>query len=427
MKRHEQTEVLVVGAGPVGMFTALRLAENGIGVQLIDQEAGTASRSFACALHSRTLQLLNEVGLANEVIQLGNRIDKLAFYDGSRRQAEIDLSQLPLEFPYILVLEQNVLENLLEKKLQERAGLRVLWNHRFSDLAMKAEGVSAAIDELAMSGKGYGVADFDMMVKKTATLGVEFLVGADGPGSVVRQRLGIESERSGTAQMFVVYEFETESKLAQEVSIVLEEDKVCVLWPFGENRGRWSFQWQPADGPADFPPKDRNHLRSTGNFDTDPIRENLRQRLQEHAPWFQSGIKEITWATTIQFEHRRAKQFGRDRAWLVGDAAHQTGPIGVQSMNVGFREGADLTDKLTQILGEMGSHELLATYNREHRREWEQMLDGANGAPAAAGMGEWANAQSARIRECVPASGRELTLLLHQLGCEFAPTETPSL
>ena len=426
MKRHEQTEVLVVGAGPVGMFTALRLAESGIAVQLIDQESGTSSRSFGCALHPRTLQLLEEVGVASEVIAAGNRIHKLVFYHGTQRQSELDLSQFPLEFPFVLVLEQNVLEDLLERKLQEKANLRVLWNHRFTDLTMKEAGASAAIDELAMSGKGYGVADFDMMVKKTTAIAAQFVVGADGQGSVVRQRLGIESEHRSAPQMFVVYEFTTEAKLAQEVSIVMEEDKVCVLWPFGENKCRWSFQWLPADGPADFPKKERNHLTSTGNFDTGQIREHLQKLLREHAPWFAGGIKEITWATTIQFEHRLAHQFGRDRAWLVGDAAHQTGPIGIQSMNLGFREGADLADKLRQILREKGSAELLANYDYEHRKEWEHLLSGSRRRQEITGTGGWTTEEGARLAECIPASGAAMTLILRKLGIAFDDAATPA-
>jgi glycine/D-amino acid oxidase-like deaminating enzyme len=70
MQREDRTEVLVVGAGPVGLFTALRLAGSGLRVQLIDQEPRTAGRSYACALHSRTLQLPNEEGLAGRMRQI---------------------------------------------------------------------------------------------------------------------------------------------------------------------------------------------------------------------------------------------------------------------------------------------------------------------------------------------------------------------
>ena len=89
------------------------------------------------------------------------------------------------------------------------------------------------------------------------------------------------------------------------------------------------------------------------------------------------------WATDIQFEHQLAPQFGRDRAWLVSDATHSDGPIGMQSMNMGFREGADLAAKLTRILRDKGSPDLLETYNLEHRLEWEQLLGWKGGLKRA--------------------------------------------
>ena len=90
--REERTEVLVVGAGPVGLLTAILLAEAGIEVRIIDREERTTARSYACALHPRTLKLLDRMGLAAPMIERGRRVEKIAFYDGATRQAEVKLS-----------------------------------------------------------------------------------------------------------------------------------------------------------------------------------------------------------------------------------------------------------------------------------------------------------------------------------------------
>ena len=418
MRQHDRTEVLVVGAGPVGMFTALRLAEGGVGVQLIDEESRTAGRSYACALHPRTLQLLDEVGVARDAIALGHRIETVAFYEGARRRAELNLSKLPVEFPFVLVLAQSALEDLLEKKLKERGGLKVRWNHRLAGLEIR-DGATATIEELAMTGKGYIVPDFEMGVKKTVSASADFVVGADGQNSVVRQRLGIDCERTGEAQLFTVYELETEEKLPPEMRIVLDPQTVSVLWPFAENKCRWSFQWLQADAPADFPQKDRNRFivaESAGEKDS---RHYLEQLLRARAPWFQAGIKDVGWGADIQFEHRLARQFGRERAWLAGDAAHQTGPVGMQSMNLGFREGADLAAQLRGILRENGSPDSLETYNVEHRKEWEQLLGLKDGPKASPATDEWVREHGGKLLACIPASGSELSLLLRQVGLEF--------
>jgi hypothetical protein len=97
----------------------------------------------------------------------------------------------------------------------------------------------------------------------------------------------------------------------------------------------------------------------------------------------------------------------------------------MQSMNIGFREGADLAARLTRILREKGLPDLLESYNFERRLEWEQLF-GRNGDPAASSTtGEWVRERRGRLPGCIPASGSELTLLLRQLGLEFEFTPRP--
>ncbi len=409
------------------MFTALRLAQAGVAVQVIDQESRTAGRSFACALHPRTLQLLDEAGVAREAVQLGRRIETAAFYEGSARRAEVKLSALPGPFPFVLVLPQSALEDLLEKKLREQHGVKVHWNHRLADLQIRDGAAIAGIEEMALAGKGYIVPDFELQVKRTLSVRADFLVGADGRNSVVRQRLGIPSDQAGEPELFTVYELETESALAPEMRIVLDPQTVSVLWPFAENKCRWSFQWPRADAPSEFPLKDRNRFTiSESPGDSDSLHQ-LQRLLAARAPWFQAGIKDAGWGATIQFEHRLARQFGRDRAWLAGDAAHQTGPVGAQSMNLGMREAAGLAARLARILRENAPPSLLDAYNLEYRAEWEQLLglkDAVKASPAAAA---WVRERRAKILPCVPASGGDLGLLLSQLGLEWGCPALPAV
>ena len=179
MPNLDQSEVLVVGAGPVGMLTALLLTHNGIKTRIIDQESRTAGHSYSCALHPRSLELLHQVGLAADAIEAGRRIDSVGFYEGGERRAEVRLSELPVEFPFALVLEQSALENLLEQKLRQ-AGLRINWDHRLAGLEMGDRGATVAIEKLGMTGKGYGVPGFESGVKQDLQAQANFIVGADG-------------------------------------------------------------------------------------------------------------------------------------------------------------------------------------------------------------------------------------------------------
>ena len=189
MLRKDQTEVLVVGAGPVGMVTALLLAESGVKVKIIDQESRTAAHSYACALHPRTLKLLDQLRLADDVLLLGRRIDTIGFYEGESKRAEMKFSELPADFPFLVVLTQNALEGLLEQKLTQHESVTVGWNHRLTELRSMSDAVIATIDKLGQSAKGYIIPEMDWEVMKTLQTQAAFVVGADGHDSHVRQCL----------------------------------------------------------------------------------------------------------------------------------------------------------------------------------------------------------------------------------------------
>src|SRR5512142_2126087 len=108
--REERTEVLVVGAGPVGLWTALLMAEAGLQVLIIDREQRTAARSYACALHPRTLKLFQALGLLRPVLDLGRRVQTVAFYDQSSQRASLSLPESAGDF--LLIVPQSELEKL---------------------------------------------------------------------------------------------------------------------------------------------------------------------------------------------------------------------------------------------------------------------------------------------------------------------------
>ena len=157
MFRKKQPEVVVAKTGPMGMFLALRLAEAGIRVEMVDEAWNRGARSYALALHPGSLALLDGVGLAGEVLKAGHRIDAVAIYDRRRRRAELSFAGLAGEFPFALVLPQSAFERTLERRLA-RAGVRVRWNHRVARLEPGDDRVQVAIERMAKDSTGYGVA-----------------------------------------------------------------------------------------------------------------------------------------------------------------------------------------------------------------------------------------------------------------------------
>lgn len=416
--REERTEVLVVGAGPVGLLTAILLAEAGIEVRIIDREERTAARSYACALHPRTLRLLDRMGLAAPLIERGRRLDMIAFYDGATRQAELKLSGLGGPFPFMVVLPQNVFEDVLEQRLR-KARAAVNWNHRFSSLQSDAGTVVTTVEELGATGTGYIVPHWETVVKRSFPLRSQFLVGADGHGSLVRQRLGLEHTCVGGPEFFAAYEFEPGEKVADEVRVVLDQSTTNVLWPLLGNRCRWTFQVLKSDLASEFPEKERRAVRFTEKTVDEQIRQYVEKVAKQRAPWFLAGVKEITWCTEVLFEQRVVKQYGRDRCWLAGDAAHQTGPVGVQSMNVGMAEAVSLAGALRRILREKASHDLLETCDREWQVEWRRLLGLTGGLKPGNETSPWVRERRGRILSCLPASYEDLEPLAGQLRLGF--------
>ena len=412
--RQNQTEVLVVGAGPVGLLTALLLAEAGIDVRILDREPRTTTRSYACALHPRVMRLLKRLGVAEPLLEQGRQLDRMAFYDGQLRRAEVKLPQSP----FLVILPQSALEGALEERLHQGFGVTVAWDHRFADLRDEGDSLMVEVEELGGTGTGYIVPHWESLVRRTFAVRAQFLVGADGHNSLVRQRLGIEYSKMGGPEFFAAYEFLSDTPIEPEVRVVLDQRTTNVLWPLPGNKHRWTFQVDRSELGAEFPEKERRLVRFEQKAVDERIRQYVQKMVRERAPWFSAGVREVTWCTEVFFEARLAKEFGKDRCWLAGDAAHQTGPVGAQSMNIGMLEAEALAQRLRHILRANAPLASLEDYNREGQAEWRRLLGLTGGLQTRKETSDWVAERRSRLLSCLPASGEDLTPLAGRLGLD---------
>ncbi len=414
----KKPEVLVVGAGPVGLFTALSLARRGVQVQIVDKEWRTAAHAYALALHAESLRLLNDLGLREAVLDQAYPIRTIGLYDGADRRAEMTAVDL-------VVMRQDLLEGLLEDALKNH-GVKVLWNHRVAAMVPEDDHVAVTIDKLEKGSTGYAIAHTEWIIAKTKEFEPAFVIGADGHRSQVRETLDIGYPGIGDPLHFAVFEFHTDADLQHEMAIVMDDQTTNVLWPLPGGRARWSFQLVDFEDHTAPRRKDRFEIQIGGARFPVLDESQLHTFIEERAPWFTGSIDEIEWRLVVRFESRLADAFGAHRMWLAGDAGHMTGPVGIQSMNIGLREGHDLAKTLANILQNDRSMENLDRYSRQRLNEWRYLLGLKGGLVAGPQTDPWIAQRAQRLLPCFPASGDDLAALAHQLGLE-AETVTASV
>jgi 2-polyprenyl-6-methoxyphenol hydroxylase-like FAD-dependent oxidoreductase len=396
MFRHSDPEVLVVGAGPVGLVAALFLQQYGVRVQIVDMRPQTTQLSYALAIHPRTLRVLDEAGLSEALIGAGRKLTKIAYYEGRERRAEIDYSALDSKHPYLLVVRQSLLESVAEKALR-RQNVKVRWLHQLQALALDGRSLGAEVAKLDQVETGYAVARTDWVVARSETIRPTYVIGADGYDSAVRRLCGIEMEECGASEIFSVYETEAAGQLPAEVRVMFDADLTSVYWPLEEGRCRWGFQIRDAS----------QHT---------PSMDRLEQLIAIRAPWYTARPTQIYWSTVGVFGRHLTRSFGKGGCWLAGDAAHHAAPVGVHSMNSGLVEARELATRISQIQRAAGMPSLLEEFARETHDAWKWLLGADGVVRALPGADPWVQQTKAKILPCIPASGSDLEPLLRQIG-----------
>lgn len=409
MSADTMRDLLVVGAGPVGLITAVLGARAGLDVEIVDQEWRIATRSYACVLHPHSLDLLDRLGLLARAIELGTRVETVGFYEGAERRAEVRLSALSVRHPYALVLYQDDLEGLIEDVLREQYGRRVGWGRRLDGLIWNDDSVTAILESLHHQATGEATKRWTEVVDRRLLAKARYIAGADGPRSRLVHLLGTESETAGEPMHYGILEFEPQqdAEVSEELRVAIDGTTTHVLWPLPGGTCRWSLQ---SDGTDWVPGED------TPAAGTPP---SLPQKIRRVAPWFSRGVRSVDWAMRVEFPKRIVHQFGRGRCWALGDAAHQTAPGGAQGMNLALREAEEFVDVLRGVIREGVPLDALHATSHRWRSDWRRLLGFEPSIEAEAGTDPWVATHAAQLASSLPASGDEFVALLNQLGLRW--------
>ncbi|WP_421956442.1 FAD-dependent oxidoreductase [Polaromonas sp.] len=332
------SHVLIAGAGPVGLVSALTLATAGIQVTVFERNTTAPEDLRASTFHPPTLDMLARFGLTDELVSQG----LVARYTQQRDRknglvAEFDMSLLEGEtqHPFRLQCEQWKLNKLLIDRL-------ALFPHASIVLGAEVQSVSQDADSVEISVKtASGIQAFRG----------DYLIGSDGAWSAVRQSLGIDFEGFTYPERFLVvstdFEFADHFPKLSYVNYVSDPQEWCVMLRV-PSLWRVLFPTSPDESDEEV-------------LTDDSIQNRLQNLLPRELPY--STIHR----TLYKVHQRVAKEFRRGRVILAGDAAHINNPLGGMGMNGGVHDAFNLSDKLVEILTAGGSPDLLDRYERQRR------------------------------------------------------------
>jgi 2-polyprenyl-6-methoxyphenol hydroxylase-like FAD-dependent oxidoreductase len=390
----DSVQVLVVGAGPVGLFAALSAAKRGLDVRVIDQAWRGYAPGRAALLHGRSLELLNACGVAERIRGAGRSVTELSLHVTGAPLVHLELPSPALAVPQE-VLEAALLAALHEEKVELRAPYQAV---TFDQSPGYVE-TRVVRRELVTLGSPAHYSEWEPV--ESSLVRADFVVGADGYDSRVRAALGIEPVTMGNTETFAMFEANSEGSEGCSAHLCLDDGLNGVMFPLPGARLRWGFQV-------------REQLNEQADID------RLRALLSERASWHTAVPGAVSWGTVIHFERQLARRFGKNRVWLAGDAAHVTSPLGSQSMNAGLVEAADLAERMAQVARSGSGRDVLDNYGAEHSREWHKLLGVNVGFDLLPHAPPWLAAHARSLVPALPASGVELEAILERIGLRLS-------
>jgi 2-polyprenyl-6-methoxyphenol hydroxylase-like FAD-dependent oxidoreductase len=378
------TDVLIVGAGPVGLTLAAALGARGVDVALVDRAAEGANTSRAAVIHARTLNVLRGIGVSDELVRRGTIVPRFTVRDRDRALLTIDFDALPGDHPYALMLPQDTTEHVLTGRLDELGG-RVHRGHELARLDQDPAGVTATM------GGG-------------ETVRAAYAVGADGMHSAVRERAGIGFAGDSYGASFVLADVHLDWALdATEVMLYLSPAGLVVAAPLPGGRHRIVAT---VDDAPEHP-------------DRDDIQALLDARGPQQRP---ARVTDVVWSSRFRVHHRLADRYRAGRIFLAGDAAHVHSPAGGQGMNTGIQDAIALAAPLAAVLRDGADQRTLDHYEAERRPVAADVIALTHRATRAATIRHplirTIRNAALRILDHIPAARRKLALNLSGLAID---------
>jgi 3-(3-hydroxy-phenyl)propionate hydroxylase len=324
------TDVTVVGSGPTGLMLAGELALAGVGVEILERRStsdlvGTRARGF----HSRTIEILDQRGIADRFLAEGRTAQALSFGG-----VPLNVGGFPSRHPYTLGLGQQGVERILLGWVEE-LGVPVRRRCEVTGFTQDDAGV-------------------DVQLAEGEPLRTQYLVGADGGRSVIRAAAGVDFVGAEATRSHLIAEADVTEETP--VGIRLDDVGIHAMNVLGDGPTVGIVVTEQQLGPA-----------------TEPTLADLREALRAvYGTDF--GVHDPRWVSRFTDATRQAAAYRRGRVLLAGDAAHTHPPTGGQGIGLGVGDAVNLGWKLAQVVRGVSSDSLLDSYHAERHPATARVL-----------------------------------------------------
>jgi 3-(3-hydroxy-phenyl)propionate hydroxylase len=324
--------VVIAGGGPTGLMLAGELALAGVDVAIVERRPSQdLAGSRAGGLHSRTIEVLDQRGIAERFLSEG-QVAQVAGFASVR----LDISDFPTRHPYGLGLWQNHIERILAGWVRE-LGVPIHYGIAVTGFAQDDMGV-------------------DVQLSDGRVLRAQYLVGCDGGRSLIRKAAGID---------FPGWDPTTSSLIAQVE--MAEEPELGIRRDARGTHALGKVEYEIRDGEVVYQKGGRVGVMLTEEqvgATAEPTLDDLRERLIA-VYGTDYGIHSPTWISRFTDMTRQAAAYRQGRVLLAGDAAHVHSPVGGQGLNTGVQDAVNLGWKLAQVVNGTSPEGLLDTYHAE--------------------------------------------------------------
>ena len=334
-----EDRVFVAGAGPIGMVAAANLAMQGVPVTVFEGSPTLSSESRASTFHPPTLDMLDKLGVADDLIKDGLMAPTVQYRSKAfGAVAQFDFGDIAdvTDHPYRLQSEQFKLTRIIQRHYQSNPNFRIEFNHAVKGVEQIDGGVRAQIEQ-----------PNGATIERTG----RWLIGADGARSTVRKSVGLEFEGFTWPERFLVistsFDFHAAYPNLASVTYVADPKQWFFLLRIP---GMWRAM-------VPVSPEVPDDVALSEAF--------AIQQLESIAPG--AGGPSIIHLTLYRVHQRVAASFRRDRVFLAGDAAHINNPLGGMGMNGGIHDAFSLTNRLAGVWHSTLDETALDGYDRERR------------------------------------------------------------